>query len=58
MRRVAQRRSATTANNNGTNTAFFDQFILRMGKDEFDPSQTLPYNVLMKTVDNKIFFFF
>jgi hypothetical protein len=53
MRRVAQRRLATTANFNGTSTALFDQFILRMGNDEFDPSQTLPYNVLVKTVDKR-----
>ncbi len=54
MRRVAQRRLATSANTNGTNTAFFDEFALRMGNDELDPTQTLPYNVLMKTVENQI----
>ncbi len=56
MRRVAQRRLATSENINGTHTGFFDQFILRMGNDEFDPSQALPYNVLMKTVKNQIYF--
>jgi hypothetical protein len=50
MRRVAQRRSAASENINSTNTAFFDRFVLRMGNDEFDPSQALPYNALIKTV--------
>ncbi|CAF0934512.1 unnamed protein product [Rotaria sp. Silwood1] len=50
MRRVAQRRLAFSTNNNNTNTMVFDQFILRMGNDEFDPSQTLPHNILMKTL--------
>jgi hypothetical protein len=53
MRRVAQRRLATTTNANSTNTGLFDQVILRMGNDEFDPSHALPYNVLVKTVDNR-----
>jgi hypothetical protein len=53
MRRVALRRSSMMANNNGTNTVFFDEFVLRMGNDEFEPSQALPYNVLVKTVENK-----
>ena len=57
MRRVAQRRLASSTNNNSTNTIFSDQFILRMGNDEFDPSQALPYNVLMKTVNEKNLFF-
>ena len=56
MRRVAQRRLTSSVITNGTNTATFDQFILRMGNDEFDPSQALPYKALIKTVQNKIFF--
>jgi hypothetical protein len=57
MRRVAQRRLASNTNSNRTNTASFDQFILRMGSDEFDPSQALPHSVLTKTVETKIVFF-
>lgn len=56
MRRVAQRRLTSNAYSNDTNTASFDQFILRMGNDEFDPSQALPYKALIKTVQNTIFF--
>lgn len=50
MRRVAQRRLAWETNNNHTSSAMFDQFILRMGNDEFDPSQSLPHNILMQKV--------
>jgi hypothetical protein len=50
MRRVAQRRLASMASNNGTGTAMSDQFVLLMGNDELDPSQALPYNQIVKTV--------
>ncbi|CAF3549778.1 unnamed protein product [Rotaria sordida] len=50
MRRVAQRRLAFSTNTNNTNTMGFDQFILRMGNDAFDPSQALPHNILTKTL--------
>ena len=50
MRRVAQRRMAATTNTYGNNTALFDQFILRMGTDEIDPSHVLPYDDLVKAV--------
>jgi len=53
MRRVAERRSAMIQNNNVTNTAFLDHFVFLKGNDEFEPNQVLPYNVLMKTVENK-----
>ncbi|CAF0754198.1 unnamed protein product [Adineta steineri] len=49
MRRVAHRRLSFNQNNNITNTAPFDQLILRMGNDEFDYSHALPYNVLKTT---------
>lgn len=52
MRRVAERRLATSTNNNGTNTALFDHFIHGQGNDEFDPSHVLPPNALLK-VDRK-----
>ena len=51
MRRVALRRLKLASSGNGTTTEFFDQFIARMGNDEFDPTQALPYNILVKTVD-------
>ena len=51
MRRVAaQRRLGWETNNNHTSTALFDQFILRMGNDDFDPNQSLPHNILMQKV--------
>lgn len=50
MRRVAQRRLVDSGHHNDTHTEFFDQFILRIGNDEFDPSQTLPHNIFAKTV--------
>ena len=52
MLRVAQRRLATASNTNSTTMGFFDQVILRMGNDEFESSEALPYDVLVKTVNN------
>ena len=41
MRHVAQRRLASDANSNNTNTIFFYQIVLRMGHDEFDLNQNV-----------------
>lgn len=58
MRRVALRRLASVTNVNGTTTEFFDRFVARKGNDDFDPTQALPYQTLVKTVktEKKIFF--
>ncbi|UJR27943.1 hypothetical protein I4U23_009203 [Adineta vaga] len=48
MRRVDIRRTSYRTGSNSTNTAFSDQFMIRMGTDEFYPSQALPYNDLLK----------
>lgn len=37
-------------NLNGTQTGFFDEFILQMGTDELDPTHALPYAELVKSV--------
>ena len=50
MRRVALRRLTTASNTNGTTSEFLDRFVARMGNDDFDPTQALPYQTLVKTV--------
>ena len=54
MRRVAQRRLASSSNHNTTDSTLFERIIERIGNDELASNGSLPHNILMKQVIHPI----